>query len=111
MAELLSATLEAQQRGHLNSPVSAHYIRRLRVATERDAAKAVQPATELPEPLRERELEVLVLIAAGKRNPEIALELFIALSTVKTHVHNIYRKLGARNRAQAVSRARELNLL
>jgi LuxR family maltose regulon positive regulatory protein len=111
MAQLLSATLEARQRGRLDSPVSAHYIRRLLVATERDAAKAVQPATEIPEPLSERELEVLVLIAAGKRNPEIARELFIVLSTVKTHVQNIYRKLGARNRAQAVSRARELNLL
>jgi LuxR family maltose regulon positive regulatory protein len=111
MAELLSATLEARQRGRLDSPVSTHYIRRLLVATERDAAKVVQPATEVPEPLSERELEVLVLIAAGKRNPEIARELFIVLSTVKTHVQNIYRKLGARNRAQAVSRAGELNLL
>jgi LuxR family transcriptional regulator, maltose regulon positive regulatory protein len=111
MADLLSATLEAQQRGHLNSPVSAHYVRKLLVATEWDAAKARQPSTELPEPLSERELEVLVLIAAGKRNPEIARELFIVLSTVKTHVKNIYRKLGARNRAQAVSRARELDLL
>jgi LuxR family maltose regulon positive regulatory protein len=111
MAELLSATLEARQRGRLDSPVSTHYIRRLLVATERDAAKVVQPATEMPEPLSERELEVLVLITAGKSNPEIARDLFIVLSTVKTHVQNIYRKLGARNRAQAVSRARELNLL
>ena len=111
MAELLSAALEARQRGRLDSPVPAHYIRRLLVATEKDAAKAVRPATELPEPLSERELEVLVLIAAGKSNPEIARELFIVLSTVKTHLKNVYRKLGARNRAQAVSRAKELNLL
>jgi LuxR family transcriptional regulator, maltose regulon positive regulatory protein len=111
MAELLSATLEAGRRGGLHPPVPAHYIRRLLAATERDAAKVAQPTTALPEPLSERELEVLVLIAAGKRNPEIARELFIVLSTVKTHVQNIYRKLGARNRAQAVSRARELNLL
>src|SRR5215204_631210 len=111
MAELLSAALEARQRGRLGSPVPVHYIRRLLVATEKDGAKAVQPATELPEPLSERELEVLVLIAAGKSNPEIARELFIVLSTVKTHLKNVYRKLGARNRTQAVSRARELNLL
>jgi LuxR family transcriptional regulator, maltose regulon positive regulatory protein len=111
MADLLSAALEARQRRRLDSPVSAHYIRRLLVATERDAAQVVRPATELPEHLSERELEVLVLIAAGKSNPEIARELFIVLSTVKTHLQNIYRKLGARNRAQAVSRARELNLL
>jgi LuxR family transcriptional regulator, maltose regulon positive regulatory protein len=111
MAGLLSATLEARQRERLDSPVSAHYIRLLLAATESYAWKAVQPAKELPEPLSERELEVLVLIASGKSNPEIARELFIVLSTVKTHVKNIYRKLGARNRAQAVSRARELNLL
>jgi LuxR family maltose regulon positive regulatory protein len=111
MAELLSAMLEAQQRGRLDSPVPAHYIRRLLVATERDAAKAVQPVTELPNPLSERELEVLALVAVGKTNQEIARELFIALSTAKTHVNNIYGKLEARNRAQAVSRARELNLL
>jgi LuxR family transcriptional regulator, maltose regulon positive regulatory protein len=111
MVDLLSAALEARQRRRLDSPVSVPYIRRLLVATERDAAQVVRPATELSEPLSERELEVLVLIAAGKSNPEIARELFIVLSTVKTHVQNIYRKLGARNRAQAVSRARELNLL
>jgi LuxR family maltose regulon positive regulatory protein len=111
MAELLSEVLEARQRGRLDSPVSAHYIRRLLVASKRDASSSAQQGAGLPEPLSERELEVLVLIAAGKSNPEIAGELFIVLSTVKTHVKNIYRKLGARNRAQAVSKARELNLL
>lgn len=112
MAELLSATLEARQRGRLDSSVSAHYIiRKLLVALERDASGSAQQDAGLPEPLSEHELEVLVLIAAGKSNPEIARQLFIVLSTVKTHVKNIYRKLGARNRAQAVSRARELNLL
>jgi LuxR family transcriptional regulator, maltose regulon positive regulatory protein len=111
MAELLSVVLEAGRRGRLDSPVPAHYLRKLLAALERDASGSAQRGARLPEPLSEREMEVLVLIAAGKSNPEIARELFIVLSTVKTHVQNIYRKLGARNRAQAVSRARELNLL
>ncbi len=61
--------------------------------------------------MSERELEVLALVAAGKTNQEIARELFVALSTVKTHVKSIYGKLNVRNRTQAVSRARELELL
>lgn len=68
-------------------------------------------AQTLPEPLSERELDVMALIAAGLKNREIAEELFIALSTVKSHIKNIYGKLGVSNRVQAVSRARELNLI
>jgi ATP/maltotriose-dependent transcriptional regulator MalT len=65
----------------------------------------------LPEPERERELEVLALIAAGKSNAEIARELFVSVSTVKTHINNLYRKLDARNRTQAIARAKELDLI
>jgi LuxR family maltose regulon positive regulatory protein len=61
--------------------------------------------------LTERELEVLRLIAAGKSNRGIAQGLFVAVSTVKKHINNIYRKLEAHSRTQAVARARELNLL
>jgi DNA-binding CsgD family transcriptional regulator len=61
--------------------------------------------------LSERELEVLTLLASGRTNSEIARTLFVAVGTVKSHVNNIYRKLDARNRAEAVTRARESNLL
>jgi LuxR family transcriptional regulator, maltose regulon positive regulatory protein len=54
---------------------------------------------------------VLRLIAAGRSNREIADELVIALSTVKTHINNLYGKLGIHSRTQALSRARELGLL
>jgi LuxR family maltose regulon positive regulatory protein len=54
---------------------------------------------------------VLALIAAGKSNAEIARELFVSVSTVKTHINNLYRKLDARNRTQAVARAREMGVL
>jgi LuxR family maltose regulon positive regulatory protein len=111
MAALISEVLEAQQRGRLAPDVPAYYLRKLSAALERDACRTATPGAELPEPLSERELEVLTLVAAGKTNQEIAKELFVALSTVKTHIKNIYGKLGARNRTQALARARELGLL
>jgi ATP/maltotriose-dependent transcriptional regulator MalT len=63
------------------------------------------------DPLSERELEVLALLASGRTNAEIAKDLFVALGTVKSHVNSIYRKLEAANRAEAVARARKINLL
>jgi ATP/maltotriose-dependent transcriptional regulator MalT len=61
--------------------------------------------------LSERELEVLARMASGRTNAEIARDLFVAMGTVKSHTGNIYRKLGARNRAEALGRAREMKLL
>ena len=68
-------------------------------------------STRLEDPLSERELEVLGLLATGKTNSEVARDLFVSLGTVKSHTGNIYRKLGARNRAEALARARELRLI
>jgi LuxR family transcriptional regulator, maltose regulon positive regulatory protein len=68
-------------------------------------------AVGLVAPLSARELEVLELLAAGRSNQAIAEELVITLDTVKRHVSHILDKLGAANRTQAVSRARELGLL
>jgi len=65
----------------------------------------------LIEPLSERELEVLRLIAQGLSNQEITRKLFVALSTVKGHNLRIFAKLGAKSRTEAVARARELGLL
>ena len=113
IAELLSEVLEAQQRGRLDSlrRVPAHYLRKLIAALERDAPNSTPPSTELPEALSERELEVLQLIASGKNNRRISSELFVSVGTVKTHINNLYRKLDAHSRTQAVARARELKLL
>lgn len=63
------------------------------------------------EPLSERELEILQLIAEGLTNPEIASELFLSLNTVKVHTRNIYSKLDTHNRTQTVARARDLKIL
>ena len=65
----------------------------------------------LMDPISERELEVLHLIAAGLSNREIAEKLFISLNTVKTHTKNINSKLDVNSRIQAVARAKELGLL
>jgi LuxR family maltose regulon positive regulatory protein len=65
----------------------------------------------LVEPLSERELEVLRLVAEGLSNREIAARLLISLSTVKGHTANIYGKLCVHSRIQAVARARDLGLL
>jgi len=63
------------------------------------------------EPLSNRELEVLQLIAEGLTNKEIAARLYLAAGTVKVHAHNIYNKLGVNGRTQAVAKARVLNIL
>ena len=69
------------------------------------------PEQPLIDPLSERELEVLRLIAEGLTNRQIAERLTVVLGTVKAHTSNIYGKLGVGNRTQAVARARELKLL
>ena len=63
------------------------------------------------ETLSPREIDVLRLMADGQSNQEIAQVLVVALNTVKMHVKHIYRKLGVRNRVQAVAQARNLSLM
>jgi two-component system response regulator DesR len=65
---------------------------------------------ELPAGLTVREREVLVLIASGATNAEIAARLFLSPHTVKEHTSALYRKLGVRNRAQAVQRGQRIGL-
>jgi len=75
-----------------------------------DQSKGRNTEQPLVEPLSERELEVLHLLANGDSNQEIAEVLVIALDTVKRHVTHIFEKLGVHNRVQAVARARALGL-
>ena len=72
-------------------------------------AAAVVPG--LVEQLTARELEVLALLAAGAPNPRIAEQLVVSLDTVKKHVSHLLGKLGAANRTEAVTRARQLGLI
>ena len=86
---------------------------KLLAAFEQPSAPRHMPSDVHPsiEPMSERELEVLKLVAAGFKNQEIAEELFVVVGTVKAHLNSIYRKLGVQSRIQAVSRAKELDLL
>jgi LuxR family maltose regulon positive regulatory protein len=65
----------------------------------------------LVEPLSERELDVLRLLATDLGGPEIARELTVSLSTMRTHTRSIFNKLGVSSRRAAVRRAEELHLL
>lgn len=80
-------------------------------ATAAPPLLAEKPTLSLAEPLSQRELEVMRLVSAGLSNQEIAARLNVAASTVKTHINNIYGKLGVETRIQAINRAREAGLL
>jgi LuxR family transcriptional regulator, maltose regulon positive regulatory protein len=124
-AEVLRLSLTAQEQVDLHRraaawfeshgwPESVAHHSRLaaeasgRAGTGRRPTSAPQP---LIEPLSERELEVLRLIAAGYSNQEIADRLIIAQGTVKRHINNIYGKLQVGSRTQAVAAARDLHIL
>jgi LuxR family maltose regulon positive regulatory protein len=114
MARLL---YEAAARG-----IKPDYVGRLLAAFEdatKDEGRTTEPSpassvirpSSLVEPLSDRELDVLQLIAAGLTNREVASRLFLSLNTVKAHTRNIYGKLNVHSRTQAVARSRELGLL
>jgi LuxR family maltose regulon positive regulatory protein len=63
------------------------------------------------DPLSEREIEVLNLVARGYSNRQIAEALYVTLGTVKKHLNNVFSKLQVKNRTQAVARARDIGLL
>jgi LuxR family maltose regulon positive regulatory protein len=83
------------------------------LAFETSTVMGTQPEKEndLPEPLTQREIEVLHLVAEGMTNQQIANQLVISVRTVKKHIENIHGKLGVQNRTQATTRARSLGLL
>jgi LuxR family maltose regulon positive regulatory protein len=109
MAHLLNDTL--------NRGIAPNYVQRLLTAfpvdeTQQAASPQTQaPESEFVEPLSQRELEVLQLIAQGLSNREIGERLFLALNTVKGHNQKIFSKLQVQSRTEAVARAREMDLL
>jgi LuxR family maltose regulon positive regulatory protein len=113
----ISPLLQEAIRGN----ITIDYTNRLLTALEGEADHGGQESliqqiypsqpSGLVEPLTERELELLDLIAKGLSNQEIAGRLFISLPTVKWHTSNIYSKLGVRSRTQAVAQARSLGIL
>ncbi|UCH60376.1 MAG: hypothetical protein JSV61_02575 [Anaerolineales bacterium] len=110
MEEFLLWSLESPE---LSEPHLRAYVSRLLSHFAADhPGKSGQPfGSAIIEPLTERELEVLRLIAKGLSNREISERLFLALSTVKGHNRIIFDKLQVQSRTEAVARARELDLL
>jgi len=108
LAELLS---EAATQGIMPQLVSK-LLMAFETAGMQDETESIHPPTQLLiEPLSERELEILRLIAQGLSNREIAERLFLALNTVKGHNRRIFNKLQVQRRTEAVARARKLDLL
>ena len=108
MAELLS---EAANRGMMPEYL-AKLLAGFKTEKQKNADIPHLPSDQpLIEPLSERELEILQLVAQGLSNREISEQLFLALSTVKGHNRNIFDKLQVQRRTEAVARAHELGLL
>ncbi len=105
--EQLIAAVRAAARGQsfLPPPIAA------KVVAEFARLDPARRPVALPDPLSDRELEVLRLLATGASNREAADRLYIAEGTVKNHVTSILAKLDARDRAQAVQKARNLGLV
>jgi len=103
---------EALSRG-----IAPDYVRQLLAAFPLDesegatSTKSKVDQSELIEPLSEREIEVLQLIAEGLTNQEICSRLCVSLNTAKTHTRNIYAKLGVHTRTQAVAKGRALGII
>jgi LuxR family maltose regulon positive regulatory protein len=111
MAQLLS---EAVARGIMpdyTGKLLAAFEVEERKSEDKSYLRPAPPAQPLIEPLSQRELKVLQLMAQGLSNREISERLFLALSTVKGHNRNIFDKLQVQRRTEAVARARELGLL
>ncbi len=98
-------------KGAVKHGVMQDYAKKLLTAFRAEFHKSRARGYHLVEPLSQRELEILMLIAQGLSNREIGDRLFLALDTVKGHNRNIFAKLQVKRRTEAVARARDLGLL
>lgn len=103
-----SAEERYQEALRLGGDLPLPAIREAQVGLERVRKREMK--SSLVEPLSQREIEVLELIAKGLSNREIGEKLFLALDTVKGHNRRIFEKLQVQRRTEAIARARELNL-
>jgi DNA-binding NarL/FixJ family response regulator len=103
-AEEIEHAIRAVAAGqtHLDPAVQQRLVNAVLDQTPTAAERDPPPASELPDELTPREVEVLKLISAGLSNSEIADTLVLSNATVKTHINRIFYKTGARDRAQAV---------
>ena len=108
MAKLLSGTAIRGRMPDYNGKLLAIFEAE---SKQNEVIAQLPPAQPLIEPLSQREIAVLKLLAQGLSNREICEQLFLALSTVKGHNQKIFEKLQVQRRADAVVRARDLGLL
>jgi LuxR family maltose regulon positive regulatory protein len=111
MARLLSKAAECGILPDYAGKLLAELNAERQFDVDRLSPVSTKPSQPLVEPLSERELEILHLIAQGHSNREICDRLFLAMPTVKGHNRNIFGKLQVKRRTEAVARARELGLL
>jgi LuxR family transcriptional regulator, maltose regulon positive regulatory protein len=111
MARLLSEAAAHGIMPDYTSRLLAVFEAEAQMSEDRSYPPSAPPAHSLTEPLSQRELEVLQLIAQGLSNREISERLFLALDTVKGHNRRIYGKLLVQRRTEAVAKARALNIL
>ncbi|MGH3320295.1 MAG: response regulator [Streptosporangiaceae bacterium] len=107
-AEEIARAIETVHAGEalLDPGVQHRLLESLAAGSDRSCRSSRgRPREQLPDGLTGREAEVLAHIAAGRSNAEIAAALYVSEATVKTHVNNLFAKIGARNRAQAVTYA------
>jgi LuxR family maltose regulon positive regulatory protein len=101
----------AKLLGRLNLDQEGSRYAGLITSALREPIEALTEHQPLPEPLSQREFEILALLAQDLSNKEIATRLFISIGTVKQHTHNIYGKLSVNRRRAAVLKAQSLSLL
>jgi LuxR family transcriptional regulator, maltose regulon positive regulatory protein len=111
MARLLTEAAEHTKMSDYTARLLAAFEHELHNSDEKPRGTNASLIQPMVEPLSQRELEVLRLIAQGFSNHEICKHLFLALNTVKGHNRRIFEKLQVQRRTEAVARARELGLL
>ena len=123
VAALLVETVARRQTAYLNYAIRllsamgyaadphTHTVQLSEIPTTRNTGAQAGYVGTLVEPLTEREMEVLVCLARGMTNSEIADQLVVAVSTVKRHINHVFSKLGVTSRAKAIIEARKLGLL
>ena len=102
--------MAALLEGAARRAIAPAYVLRL-LSASGQAGPGVAAEQPLVEPLSERELDVLRLLASDLDGPDIAAELVVSLNTMRSHTKSIYAKLGVNSRREAVRRAAELDLL
>ncbi len=112
-SEKLVEAIRAAARGEsfLQPSVTAKVVAEFTRLSQRGGGEGAAGNQSLADPLSERELEVLALIATGASNREIADQLYIAEGTVKNHVTSILSKLGVRDRTQAALKGKDLGII